>query len=201
MVFVRARDDFSLVEEKRGYVVPLRNTPITIFQGYNGLHSHKVLVFRGGNGEYFHDDRFSLDFAAAYGTPIVAARRGVVSARSWNKDEYYEGLNITPGVYLWTNHVVLDHLDGTYALYSHLESDSVAELVRGTIVEQGEHLAFTGRSGWVGPVPHLHFAALRYDVKPHLYRRTFPVKFDDYAGELDDTINELLQVMGHSGWG
>lgn len=49
-------------------------------------------------------------------------------------------------------------------------------------------IARTGLSGWIGPVPHLHFAALRYG--PQMGRQSIPTVFNDYQGLLEH--EELL---------
>ena len=53
------------------------------------------------------------------------------------------------------NHVVIDHGDGLYSFYAHLQPGSVAVEV-GDRVQTGDQLGLLGNSGASG-APHLHF--------------------------------------------
>lgn len=189
MPFKEKRDLQECPSVQRGYILPFGRDdtrPIVISQGYNGPHSHAVLVYEAANGKRTSfDDRFSLDFALPLGTIVTAARSGRVHSFSDCHDQWYEGLEITVGIKLWTNHLYLKHDDETFTLYSHLEIGAV-HVEKGAYVERGTPLAVTGKSGWIGSTPHLHFAALRFDPPGWCsYRRTFPTIFEDYDGLLE----------------
>ncbi len=83
-----------------------------------------------------------LDYAAARGTPVVAANRGRVALVG---DFFFPG-----------RLVALDHGLGVYTLYMHLDR---AEVTEGALVERGEIIGLVGASGRATG-PHLHFAAL-----------------------------------------
>ena len=82
-----------------------------------------------------------LDFAAPAGTPVVASGRGRVALVV----EFFFGGRL----------VALDHGEGLYTLYMHLERADVAE---GTLVERGSIIGAVGSTGRATG-PHLHWAA------------------------------------------
>lgn len=169
---------------RAGYILPFRDVPVRISQGYNGPISHVLVEIRDDDIVFQQDDRFSLDFAVPLGTAVIAAKKGRVRSAYDNSDQYYQGLELVEGLGTIVNTVTLFHDDGTATLYSHLAKGSV--LVRDGMVEQGQLLAVTGMSGWIGPEPHLHFAALRYVGVG--CRATFPVDFDNYHGPLEHKV-------------
>ena len=83
-----------------------------------------------------------LDFAAPAGTPVVASGRGRVALVV----EFFFGGRL----------VALDHGEGLYTLYMHLERADVAE---GALVERGSIIGAVGSTGRATG-PHLHWAAL-----------------------------------------
>jgi len=82
-----------------------------------------------------------LDYAAQTGTPDVAANRGRVALIG---DFFFGGRT-----------VALDHGQGLYTLYMHLERVQVAE---GALVERGETIGAVGSTGRATG-PHLHWGA------------------------------------------
>lgn len=82
-----------------------------------------------------------IDYAAARGTPVVAANTGRVALIA----EFF-----FPG-----RLVVLDHGLGLYTLYFHLDSVGVVE---GAVVERGHPVGTVGATGRATG-PHLHFGA------------------------------------------
>lgn len=192
-VFERVRLQ-ELPPARGGFCLPFSHKPIDIIQGYNGPYSHTAFYEIRSTGERgtLQDDRFSLDFRLPLGTMVVAAKDGIVSGVTHNRTNYYEGLDFEVGIQQIPNVLYLKHEDGSRTIYSHLEAGSIT-LKMGNAVRQGHPIARTGLSGWVGPVPHLHFAALAFP-EPWV-RRTFPVTFDDYHGDLE---HELLRMPGFS---
>jgi len=98
-----------------------------------------------------------VDFAAAAGTPVLAALAGRVVLA-----EALSGYGLT---------VVLDHGQGLQTLYAHLQGIAVAV---GSQIDQGGVLGQVGMTG-VATGPHLHFelrslatGALAHDPTPHL---------------------------------
>jgi hypothetical protein len=79
--------------------------------------------------------------------------------------------------------VVIDHGDGTSAVYMHLAYDS-ATVLPGQEVAQGEPIAVSGETGVTcsdvdgGPGPHLHFQVQR-TVEGAYFSQSIPIAFDD----------------------
>ena len=82
-----------------------------------------------------------VDFAAAQGTPVLAANAGAVALVA---DQFFSGTS-----------VVLDHGLGLYTMYFHLQ-DSLVQT--GQRVEPGQIIAHVGSTGRATG-PHLHWGA------------------------------------------
>ena len=82
-----------------------------------------------------------VDFSAPAGTPVVASNRGRVALVV----EFFFGGRL----------VVLDHGEGLYTLYMHLER---VDVVEGALVERGSIVGAVGSTGRATG-PHLHWAA------------------------------------------
>jgi murein DD-endopeptidase MepM/ murein hydrolase activator NlpD len=102
------------------------------------------------------DSYFAVDVAMPIGTDIVAARGGIVfDVASKN---YRGGLN--PKVDGPSANVVrILHDDGTYAVYAHLNTNTI-RVKPGERVARGQYIADSGNTGFSSG-PHLHFAVLR----------------------------------------
>jgi murein DD-endopeptidase MepM/ murein hydrolase activator NlpD len=93
--------------------------------------------------------RYSFDFELPIGTPVLAARGGVVFQV---QDGYGEGSTGESGER--GNVVVIWHEDGTFGLYGHLREGICAR--EGEAVGAGDFLGWSGNSGYTTG-PHLHF--------------------------------------------
>ena len=118
------------------YPLPWRGGPFRMTQGPGGRYSHT-----GPKG------RYAVDIAMPEGTPIVAARPGVV-IRTENQQS---GRGTNPA----GNFVRMLHDDGTMGVYLHLKHGSV-QVREGQRVRTGELLAQSGNTG-NSTGPHLHF--------------------------------------------
>jgi murein DD-endopeptidase MepM/ murein hydrolase activator NlpD len=114
-----------------------------IIQGYGAKLSH-----RGA-------ERFTLDFGMPVGTPVHAAREGVVVLVEDSHDEGCAHENCGR----FANFVVVLHSDGTTGEYFHLEHGSARVRV-GELVARGQWLARSGNTGF-STAPHLHFGVYR----------------------------------------
>lgn len=122
------------------YVFPFAHgTKHRLGQGYDGRLSH--------TGE----SRYALDFHMARGTPVHAAREGVVI--DVVDDFTREGLDPAAGE--TGNRVLVLHRDGTFATYGHLQPRG-AKVRPGDRVRAGQPLGQSGNTG-SSSGPHLHF--------------------------------------------
>lgn len=169
-----------------GYLLPFDSKEIKIFQGYNGPYSHSAT--RRGTCGILSDDRFAIDFALPLGTSVIASKSGIVYAVINNSPQYYEGLDLETGLRTCANFILLKHADKTLTLYSHLNGKSI-QIERGMGIVKGQKIAETGKSGWIGPVHHLHFQALER------VGSSFPVIFDNYPGSLEHSQLRLEDIL------
>jgi murein DD-endopeptidase MepM/ murein hydrolase activator NlpD len=149
--------------------------PLRISQGRNGPWSHQLIEGK--------DYANAVDFALPLGSAVLASRPGRMVMFDDTSDTYYEGLDPAIGNSLKmrgaANFVFIQHEDGlTVAIYSHLAKGSV---VRQTTVNTGDVIAYTGKSGWIAEIPHLHFEVINNNTP----RRSHLVTFTDYEGSLD----------------
>jgi murein DD-endopeptidase MepM/ murein hydrolase activator NlpD len=123
------------------YHWPLGRGPARIHQGFNGSFSH--------TGE---ESRYAMDAAADEGTPVLAARDGVVMEV---QDDYY-GAGLDKEKFASRANVVrILHKDGSMAVYAHLAPESVA-VRAGQHVYVGQQVGASGNTGY-STGPHLHF--------------------------------------------
>lgn len=96
-------------------------------------------------------NRYAVDFAMPEGTPIVAARAGVVIDVTLD----HQAGGVDPDFLYKANTLTIVHDDGTVAEYAHLAPRP--PLVRpGQRVEEGSRIAYSGNTGY-STAPHLHF--------------------------------------------
>ena len=128
-------------------------------------------VIQGFNGNYSHQgaSRYTIDFDAPEGTPVLAARGGIVI------DTKADGQLGGPSKSLakHANYVAILHDDGTTGEYYHLRFDGVA-VSRGDHVQIGQLIGYTGNTGFSSQ-PHLHFGV--YMARPHGSYESVPVVF------------------------
>ncbi len=102
------------------------------------------------------DSRHAIDIAMPIGTDVFAARGGVVfDVASRN---FKAGTDIRKYGHK-ANVVRILHDDGTYAIYAHLNWDSI-RVRPGDVVLRGQYIADSGNTGY-STGPHLHFAVVR----------------------------------------
>jgi len=110
--------------------------------------SYEVVQGYCGSGPWSsHNNRFALDFGMSIGDPVTASRGGTVV---YVIDEFDDsGLNDDSKL----NSLVIQHEDGTAALYAHLRQGS-ATVAAGTWAVTGEVIARSGNSGFTDNRPH-----------------------------------------------
>lgn len=102
------------------------------------------------------DSRFAVDIAMPVGTDIHAARSGVVVEVA--SQNYRGGIDTTRDG-AEANLVRILHDDGTFAIYAHLNWNSI-RVRPGDEVQRGQYIADSGNTGFSSG-PHLHFAIVR----------------------------------------
>jgi murein DD-endopeptidase MepM/ murein hydrolase activator NlpD len=101
------------------------------------------------------DSQYAVDFALPDGTPVYAAREGlVINVR-------HDSFRGAPEAAMLdqANVVEILHADGTIGVYGHLHWDSIRVRI-GQHVARGEYIANSGNTGFTTG-PHLHFAVWR----------------------------------------
>jgi murein DD-endopeptidase MepM/ murein hydrolase activator NlpD len=111
-----------------------------VIQGYGGLFSHQHIA--------------AIDFEMPVGTPVCAAREGVIYSY---KDNSNEG-GIFSGYKNKANYIIIRHDDGSFGCYWHLKRNGV--LVKSGHVSKGQQIGLSGGTGLVIR-PHLHFSVKR----------------------------------------
>ena len=144
------------------YAHAWRGGPFRLTQGPNGRYSHF-----GPKG------RYAMDIAMPEGTPIIAARAGVVIK--------IESSQSGRGTHPSGNFVRILHPDGTMGVYLHLMRGSVV-VGEGRRVAQGELLARSGNTG-NSSGPHLHFVVQR---NVGMAVESIPYQFSRPLGRLPD---------------
>ena len=135
-----ALGDPRLLPKPYKYPLPWRGGPFRQTQGANGQYSH-----------FTAKGRYAVDIAMPEGTPIIAARGGMVV----KVENEQSGRGNNPA----GNFVRVLHDDGTMGVYLHLMQGSVV-VREGQRVATGERLARSGNTG-NSTGPHLHFVVQR----------------------------------------
>ncbi len=123
------------------YGFPLAGTTLRIEQGWGGGWSHRD-----------EQNRYAVDFGADAGTPVRAARDGIVMEVEADHDG--TGLDRTTDLGR-ANFVRIVHADGSMALYAHLQHGGV-RVRPGQQVAAGQIIGLVGATGFATG-PHLHF--------------------------------------------
>ena len=155
-----ALGDPRLQPVRYDYPLPWSGGPFKLTQGANGRYSH-----------FTPKGRYAMDIAMPEGTPILAARSGLVVSIENNQS----GRGNNPS----GNFVRILHDDGTMGVYLHLMRGSVS-------AQPGQRVAVGGaiaRSGNTGNStgPHLHFVVQR---NVGLALQSIPYEFNQPVGSL-----------------
>lgn len=111
-----------------------------VVQGYGRMFSHK--------------NKAALDFNMSEGTPVHAAREGIIYSY---KDDSNEGGPFSK-YGKKANYIIIQHEDGSFGCYWHLQKNGV--VVKKGMVAKGQLIGYSGHTGFVLR-PHLHFAVKR----------------------------------------
>jgi murein DD-endopeptidase MepM/ murein hydrolase activator NlpD len=111
-------------------------------------------VVQGYGGRFSHKNKAALDFKMPVGTPVYAAREGIVYSY---KDNSNEGGPL-PKYERKANYIIIKHNDGSFGCYWHLKLNGV--VVKEGMVNKGQLIGYSGGTGFV-LWPHLHFTVKR----------------------------------------
>lgn len=154
---VRVRSDVR-------YRLPLPSgTRFAVGQAFGGRFSHN-------DEQNYH----AVDLGVAEGTPILAARDGVVV--QVERDFFESGRDRTR-LAGRANYVRIMHEDGTMAVYAHLAYESVL-VEPGDVVLTGQRIGSAGATGFATG-PHLHFVV---QWNGGLLLESIPFQFDGPDG-------------------
>ena len=166
----------------------------TVIQGFHGPFGHQ----NGVCGPQLNLE-YAIDLDLPLGTEVRAAREGIVRVieTRYNEKYAYSGTDNEEAKKVVgecrTNFAMLEHQDGECTLYCHLECGS--ELVqRQQYLEEGQPIARTGLSGYVGNMPNLHFQVHRWvRDRCKTILQTLPFRFQGYEGpyEHQELSNEI----------
>jgi murein DD-endopeptidase MepM/ murein hydrolase activator NlpD len=135
---------------------------------FGGSEARRLV--QGADGSYTHQgsSRYAYDFGLPRGTPVLAARDGIVLMAV---DGFPDG-GPDPKYKNESNSVHVLHSDGTVAGYGHLSSGLHVRM--GDQVSAGELLGLSGNSGY-SRGPHLHF---QVDTqRPRVGFESIPIQF------------------------
>jgi len=123
----------------------------------------KYLVVQGYGGLFSHMHIAAIDFEMPTGTPVYAARGGVIYSY---KDDSDEGGPFSKYKNK-ANFIIIKHDDGSFGCYWHLQKNGV--LIKNGNVAQGQQIGISGATGFVLK-PHLHFSVkllLNYEMNSY----------------------------------
>jgi murein DD-endopeptidase MepM/ murein hydrolase activator NlpD len=143
-----------------------------VIQANFGKHSHGP-----GTG-----DEYATDWAMPVGSPVCAARGGIVVALR----QYSDKQGVGPEFSNFGNYVIIRHEDGTFGKYVHLQKNGALVEI-GQRVKVGEVIALSGHTG-NSTAPHLHFGV--YVNKDGETKTSLPIRWKTRAGAVVDALKQ-----------
>lgn len=158
------------------YTLPtlLAQVDLSYVYGMPTGRNRKVFISQGYCGRFSHRNQFALDFKLKEGSPVYAAREGVVYRCASN---YTQG-GANRKYSSQANYIIIEHEDGSYAAYWHLKHNGV-KVAKGERVSKGQMIGYSGNTGW-STSAHLHFEVYAYNEKG--YQVNFPTQFETSSG-------------------
>lgn len=141
---------------------------------YGDEADYPVLQSYGSHFTHTGADFYSVDFAMPEGTPVLAAREGIVV----RADVSHSTGCLRPACAKLANALVIEHSDGTMGEYFHLRKGGALVEV-GQYVQRGQVIALSGNTGYTNS-PHLHFGVYATDLTER--PRSIEVRFATSLG-------------------
>lgn len=170
------------MKTKNIYVIPFRKKDLT------GAMSDPRAHFA-----YF---KYSIDFLLSEGSEILAALDGEVIAMKMDSKE--GGFDPKYNNMKYLNYLSIQHSNGEYSEYSHLQHNSALVKV-GDKVKTGQKIALSGNTGFSG-APHLHFMVFKLN-KTKVGYESLEIKFnekvdvDRSAGPVDKKFEKTMKEL------
>lgn len=173
-------DSDAVHDDEQLYLLPYApGQSYRVIQGFGSRFSHTGL------------EQYAIDFRMPEGTPIHAARSGVVA----RTEERHSIGCWRDGCGKYANFVVVLHDDGTTGEYYHLQQNGALVEV-GEQVQAGQLIALSGNTGHT-TIPHLHFAV--YRAVEWGNTQSVPVRFLSEDGIVDPPRRGgRYQATGHA---
>jgi murein DD-endopeptidase MepM/ murein hydrolase activator NlpD len=156
---------FAVHQNNYLYKLPfLKGSNVYVSQGYHGEMSHKGL------------SAYAVDFPVPVGTPIYAAREGIVVGSEGGNNQG----GASPEYRQYANYVIIEHSDGTMGNYYHLKQGGAVALI-GQKVSKGDLIGYSGNTGYSSG-PHLHFSVSKVDPISMRRPMNLPIKMETAQG-------------------
>ncbi len=140
-------------------------------------------IIQGYNGQFSHKGVYALDFQMPKGSPITAARSGIIVQI---QDNYSKGGTLK--VYEnRDNFIHILHDDNTSGIYAHFMHKGIVVQI-GEEVAAGQLLGYAGNTGYSSEA-HLHFLVATYSQ--NFERQSFATKFRTSDGILELKENQI----------
>jgi murein DD-endopeptidase MepM/ murein hydrolase activator NlpD len=120
--------------------------------------TEEYVMIQGYDGEFSHQGqhlKYSYDFKMPIGTSVHAMRDGIVA----EIENRYSAGGLNPKLKNKANYIIIEHDDGTYAIYSHLKNGGNIVQI-GDKVQKGQQIGYSGFTGFMG-MPHLHVSVYK----------------------------------------
>lgn len=151
---------------------PARHDDTQVYRlPYPAGRAFRVSQSFGGRQSHHGRQRYAIDWPMPVGSPVLAARGGVVVGL--REDANRNGA--------WhNNYIWIEHADGTVGHYYHLKQDGVL-VNRGQPVVAGQPIGLSGNTG-DSTGPHLHFHVSTPTQGAVEAFRSFPIRFRTEGG-------------------
>jgi murein DD-endopeptidase MepM/ murein hydrolase activator NlpD len=136
---------------------------------YAAGSTYKVTQAFGGSFSHKGSNLYAIDWQMREGTPVCAARGGLVVKVKDDSDIGGGSMKFDP----YNNYVLIRHDDGTLGHYCHLQKNGIC-VHPGQIVNTGDVIAHSGNTGFSSG-PHLHFCVFK--AKDGKQRVSIPIQF------------------------